>query len=85
MIRQFVDEALLFLLPFLLFAGFLLLTRRRVMSADSWRGSAPWLVLAGLLLAASSLIYAGITAERNLGIYEPPRLENGKVIPGRFR
>lgn len=85
MIRQFVDEALLFLLPFLLFAGFLALTRRQVMAAESWRGPAPWLVLAGLMLAASSLIYAGITAERNLGYYEPPRLENGNVVPGRFR
>jgi hypothetical protein len=27
----------------------------------------------------------GITAERETGSFEPPRVENGRVVPGRFR
>lgn len=83
--RNFVDEALLFLVPFVLFALFLVVTKRKVMSKDAWLGPAPWLMLVGLVMIAASLLYAGITAKRNLGDYVPPHLENGRVVPGQFK
>jgi uncharacterized membrane protein YoaK (UPF0700 family) len=83
--RNFVDEALLFLVPFALFALFLVATKRKVLSRDAWRGPAPWLMLSGLIVVAASFLYAGITAQRNLGDYEPPHMENGRVVPGRFK
>ncbi len=85
MIRNFVDEFLLFLTPFALFALFLFVTKRQVMDKEAWRGPLPWLMLGGLLLMAASLLYAGITAERHLGDYEPPHMENGRIVPGRFK
>lgn len=83
--RNFVDEALLFLVPFVLFALFLLATKRKVLARDAWLGPAPWLMLVGLVMIATSLLYAGISAKRNLGDYVPPYMDNGRVVPGQFK
>ncbi len=82
---RFVDDLLLFLVPFVGFAVYLALARKHVLDIDNWRKPTPWLAMAGLLIVISTFIASAIFGERNLGAYEPPRLENGVLIPGRFR
>jgi hypothetical protein len=85
MIRAVFEGAALFLSPFLLYAGVLLLQRRNVMKVESWSASSAWLAIAGLLLLLGSFIYTGLIAERPLGGFEPTHMENGQLVPGRFR
>lgn len=85
MIRAIFGEALFFFLPFVAFAIFLLLRRRSPFRWAAWSDKTAWLVLAGLGLAVAALLYTGLTADRQRGAFEPPHLENGQVVPGRFR
>jgi hypothetical protein len=85
MIRMVFGEALLFFLPFALFAVFLILRRRNPFRVAAWSESTAWLVIAGLVCVVLAFLYTGITAERQTGAFEPPHLENGRVVPGQFR
>ena len=85
MIRAIFGEALLFLLPFAVFALFLILTRRNPLRLAAWSDSTLWLVIGGLACVVIALVITGITAKRELGAFEPTRVENGRVVPGRFR
>lgn len=85
MIRVVLEGALIFLLPFALFAIVLLLMRRNVLRVDSWSPHALWLVVAGLALVIGSLLFAGLFAERSTGAFEPAHMEDGRLVPGRFR
>lgn len=82
MIRMVLERVVLFLLPFALFAAY-------VMVAHRWRGvRAPatpwmWLTVTGLLLVIASFLYVGFTqGETTQGIYVAPQLVDGKVVPG---
>jgi len=45
-----------------------------------------WLILAGLALAASGLVYTALTGgEEAGGVYTAPRWEDGKIVPGRIK
>jgi hypothetical protein len=85
MTRAVFGEALLFFLPFALFALYLVLRRRNPFTLAAWSGQVSWLVIAGLACAILALVVTGITAERRAGPYEPTHLENGRVVPGQFR
>ena len=85
MIRAFVEEALLFLLPFALFALYLVLRRRNPMSRAAWGGQMPWLVVAGLACVVAVLLATALTADRQTGAFEPSHMENGRLVPGQFR
>ena len=85
MIRVVVEEFALFLVPFLLFAVVLVLTRRNVLAIDSWSRSASWLALAGLLVVVGGFVLTGLFAERHTGPYVPPHMEGGRPVPGGFR
>jgi hypothetical protein len=85
MIRAIFGEALLFFLPFALFALFLILTRRTPLRLAVWNQSTLWLVIAGLVCVVIGFVITAITSERQQGAFEPPRLENGRVVPGQFR
>ncbi len=84
MLRNLIDEILLFLVPFLLFAGWLLLTKRNPMDFNHWSGRKFGLTVAGILLGIASIIIAGINADTHTGAYVPPHMENGQLVPGRF-
>ncbi len=79
---------LFYLLPFLLpFIGFFtyrfLVTRGRALLQNT-----PWFVLstAGLGLVVVSLVsFALIGGWESGGDYVPPRLENGRIVPGEVR
>jgi Family of unknown function (DUF6111) len=85
MIRAIFGETLLFFLPFLVFALFLILKRRNPFRLAAWSDATVWLVVAGLACVIVALVITGITADRETGGFEPPHLENGRVVPGQFR
>ena len=86
MIRVIVEAIALFLVPFAAFAVFLLLRRRNPASVDAWTaGTAANLALAGLALAALMIFVFGVFEERPKGAYVPAHVENGRVVPGRFK
>ena len=85
MIRTVFGEVLLFFVPFAVFALFLLLRRRNPLHMTAWNDSTAWLAIAGLVCVILGFLYTGRTAERSTGVFEPPHLENGRVVPGQFR
>jgi EamA domain-containing membrane protein RarD len=85
MTRAVITEVLIFLVPFALFALFLLARKRNPLQGASWSGNVSWLTLAGLALAIAGLVYMGATSERRQGPFVPTHLENGRVVPGQFQ
>lgn len=85
MIRTVFGEVLLFFVPFAVFALFLILRRRNPLHMAAWSDSTMWLVIAGLVCVIISFLYTGLTAERPTGAFEPPHVEDGRVVPGQFR
>ena len=85
MIRVLLTEGLLFLAPFLLFGLLLVLQKRKVLDLDHWSGPGTWLAIAGLLLVLGSFLYKGFFTERPMEGFEPPHIEDGQFVPGRFK
>ncbi len=84
--RVVFRPALLFLLPFLLYAVWLLLNRRMPFARDHWgRGVVSSLTLLGLAAAVLGMLAFGIFADRRLGAYVPAHIENGSVVPGHIQ
>ncbi len=85
MTRALLGELLLFFVPFVVFALYLVLRKRNPLLWSHWSDQTFWLVSAGLLLAIASFLIAGLTAERHVGAFVPTHVENGRVVPGQFR
>lgn len=85
MIRALIEGILLFLLPFAGFAVLLFLQRRRVLHLQAWSSTSAWLAMAGLILVLASFVATGLLADRPQAGFEPTHMENGRVVPGRFR
>ena len=83
MISRIFFDLLLFLLPFALYAAYL---RLRKHDEDTPAKQHPWTALfaSGLLLVALSFVFWGLVEDANQrGVYVPPHLEDGRLIPGR--
>ena len=83
MISRVFFDLLLFLLPFALYAAYLRLRER---DEDTTAKQHPWtaLFVSGLLLVAASFVLWGLVENANQrGVYVPPHLEDGRLIPGR--
>lgn len=85
MLRAIIEEVLLFVLPFCIFAGYLVIKRRNPFDVEHWSRHAFWLAVVGLLLSIAVFAYGGFFAPRSKGAYEPPHMENGVLVPGRFK
>jgi hypothetical protein len=85
MMRAVLQELVLFLLPFVVFATYLILYRRKALAWSSWSDQSLWLVIAGLAMVVASLIATGLTTERHTGAFVPTHMENGRVVPGQFQ
>jgi hypothetical protein len=85
MTRAVVQGLVLFLLPFVLFAAYLLIRRRNPMLWSHWSSQSLWLTIAGLGFVVISLIATGLLDERQTGAYVPTHIENGRVVPGHFQ
>jgi heme/copper-type cytochrome/quinol oxidase subunit 3 len=82
MIRRFLYEVLLFLLPFALYGAYWRLSKR---TENEPQPAHPWSILfvSGLVLVAASFVIWGITeGSGRQGVYVPPHVENGRVVPG---
>lgn len=84
MLRILLEVVLPFAAPFLVFLAWrLLVTRGQGLLART-----PWyaLTVCGLALACLSLVSLAFLGEGDPeGVYEPPHLEDGRVVPGRVR
>jgi hypothetical protein len=84
--RVVLRPALLFLLPFVLYAVWLLLRRTSPWARDNWgRSVVSTLTLVGLAVAVVGMLAFGILADRHLGAYVPAHIENGAVVPGHIQ
>ncbi|WP_332684913.1 DUF6111 family protein [Bosea sp. (in: a-proteobacteria)] len=84
MLRMLIEEFLLFVLPFCLFAGYLVIRKRNPFDVEHWSGHLFWLSVVGMVLGIASFIYAGIVAPRHQGAFVPPHVEDGRLVPGQF-
>ncbi|WP_407148236.1 DUF6111 family protein [Bradyrhizobium sp. ORS 86] len=84
MIRTVLTEIGIFLIPFAVYAGFLIATRAGVALPASW----PLDMLAKLTLAAlllvivSFVLLAEYTGAPPNSTYVPAHIENGRLVPG---
>ena len=85
MTRAFLQGLVLFLLPFVLFAAYLVIRRRNALAWSSWSDQSLWLAIAGLAMVIASLVVTGLTTERQTGAFVPTHIENGRVVPGQFQ
>ncbi len=87
MTRIMLQYLLPLLLPFVLYIGWVWVSRQINPKAEPWRvaeGPWFWLIGAGFTLMAGGLIYLGLSSGSDPGgTYQPPRYEGGKIIPGR--
>jgi uncharacterized membrane protein YbhN (UPF0104 family) len=85
MTRAFLQETVLFLLPFVLYGLYLVIRRRKALAWSSWSDHSLWLAIAGLVIVIASLIFTAVTSERHTGAFVPTHIENGRVVPGQFQ
>jgi hypothetical protein len=84
MIRPAFTEILVFLIPFAVYAVFLLATRSGLMLQSSWPVHViAKLVLGSLLLViVSFVLLAHFSGASPNSTYIPAHIENGKFVPG---
>ncbi|AWB19706.1 hypothetical protein DA075_01125 [Methylobacterium currus] len=85
MARALIDDILLFLVPFGLFAVWLVLRQRSPLRWIHWSDHAARLAIAGAALVILSFLAVALTAERHRDGFVPTHIENGRVVPGQFR
>ncbi len=93
MIRVLLQIVLPLVLPFLIYWGYLQLARSRARAAgrpetDLQVAEVPWtwLATAGVVLVLITMIGVGLLGGADPeAVYEPPRYEDGKIVPGRMR
>ena len=82
--------ALLFLAPFVAYALWLAVARRRARAhaGDASWSDAPllWLTAAGLVLVIAGFVFTAlISGEEAGGTYIPPRIIDGELVPAEVR
>ena len=84
MIRPIATELLLFLVPFAVYAIYLVATRAELLHPESWRlPTLLWLTIAALaLMFGSFIVLAQWGGEPAGSRYIPAHIENGKLVPG---
>ena len=84
MIRPALSEVGIFLIPFAVYALFLIATRSGLMAQSSW----PLHVIAKLVLGSlilvviSFILLARFSGAAPNSTYVPAHIENGKLVPG---
>ncbi|WP_315834615.1 DUF6111 family protein [Bradyrhizobium prioriisuperbiae] len=87
MIRPVLTEIGIFLIPFAVYAMFLIATRTGVLTSSSW----PVVVLVRLAIVAflltilSLVLLAHFSGAPPNATYVPAHIENGKLVPGTER
>ncbi|MEW6639705.1 MAG: DUF6111 family protein [Pseudomonadota bacterium] len=87
MIRPVLTEVGIFLIPFAVYAAFLIATRAGLLTAASW----PTVVVARLVIGALLLTILSLVLLANFSgappgsTYVPAHMENGKLVPGAYQ
>jgi hypothetical protein len=87
MIRSVLTEVGIFLIPFAVYALFLIASRSGLLAQTSW----PLHVIARLAIGAMLLVVASLVLLAHFSIgstnstYVPAHVENGKFVPGAAR
>lgn len=88
--KIFLTKILPLLLPLAIYFSWLIYARRKAAALGQSKPGArdaPWLIIIsiGLMVLIGSLIALGIfTGEEPGGVYVPPHMENGEIVPGRI-
>jgi hypothetical protein len=86
MARYLAFDAIFFLVPFALYAAWLIFTRGSLKNLDDWQVR----TIAYLAIAGSALLLGAIFAFTSFNqvspnqVYVPAHLENGVIVPGHF-
>jgi hypothetical protein len=85
--RTALTQLLLFLAPFAIYAVVLYATQRDAREKEHWPAKVVVpLAIAGSVLFIGGLLYlAHFGGSPTSGVYEPARIEDGKLIPGRIK
>ncbi|MGI9423672.1 MAG: DUF6111 family protein [Hyphomicrobiaceae bacterium] len=88
MIRVVIENILLFLLPTLIYVGFMLVRKRDQPSVGAKQifDDAPiiWLLVSGAIMMIAGLAYFGsYTGGKPGEQYQPPSYRDGKIVPGQ--
>jgi hypothetical protein len=80
-------EIALFVVPFALYAIYLVATERDARDKEHWRIKALTICAAGgcLLVIASLIAFAHFGVVPPGGTYVPAHMENGKLVPGQLK
>jgi uncharacterized protein with PQ loop repeat len=86
MLRVFFEKLLIFCIPFLIY-GFITWIFPPTESHAEVQKRKPIILLSciGLFLVILSLIYTMSVTKRASGVYQPPHLQNGILVPGQFK
>jgi hypothetical protein len=84
MIRPAFTEILIFLIPFAIYAAFLVATRSGLMQQSSWPAHiiAKLVIGSFLLVIVSFILLAHFSGASPNSTYVPAHIENGKFVPG---
>jgi hypothetical protein len=84
MIRPALTEIGVFLIPFVVYALFLVASRSGLLTRSSWPVVVIGRLLAGslLLVVLSLILLAQFTGGAPNSTYVPAHLENGRLVPG---
>ena len=84
MIRPVMTEVGIFLIPFAVYALFLIATRSGVMASSSWPAHLIAKLVVGslLLVVVSFALLAHFSGAPPNSTYIPAHIENGKLVPG---
>lgn len=85
MLRALGEPLVFFMVPFGLYAGYLLAQLINPFELNRWtRRVVLPLALVGAVLAVGSLVAVGLFDVGHEGGYQPAHIENGRIVPGRM-
>ena len=86
MVRIVAFDVLFFLLPFVAYALWLIITRRTMRNAEDWQvKTIAWLAFAvAVLMIGALVIFIHLDPSPPGGTYVPPHIENGEIVPGHI-
>ena len=87
MIRPIFTEIGLFLIPFVIYAGFLVATRAGVLDPAAWtlRRIGGLVIVSLLLMIGSFLLLAQFSGAPPGSTYVPAHIEDGHFVPGQTK
>ncbi len=86
MARLFAFNIFFFLLPFVAYAGYLLITRGSFRNVAEWQmQTIAWLALGGAVFMVAAIVYfTQFETHEADSTYVPAQFVDGKIVPGRL-